>query len=347
MAASPITGLSFGIEMEMLIKPKSNKLVESVAGDAATSSSGDENSKNRNRIKLRENLARMMTIGGIPAGLQTRDYSAWTLADEQTLDEVDGYWRIEFISLILFSNEPWQEHITAFFDLLYMHCDIILTHGCSTHVHVSPAKNGKPLYYTIQQLRTLMKAISFYDEPITRIMPADRKNNQWAQSSLQGPKARPELKTAYSSVPSASWMPLFAIFDQVTMRPMVYLCFGQDRYVSWNFAHVTDACGSVEFRRPPGVNSAKDAEFWIAFTLGFVQNSFETDWDTLKNQSYYPSVGQLSDFAQAGVRRLGPSAAAALRRRLIEEDTSPATVYSKAELESIKKKKTDKKKKSK
>ncbi|KAI0104179.1 putative amidoligase enzyme-domain-containing protein [Nemania sp. FL0031] len=344
MADSASTELLFGIEMEMLVKPK-DKLISHLNGsdwdNTLTSASRDESRKNANRFLLRQAIADMLTDEGTPATLHAEDYSAWTVADERTLDEVDGYWRIEFISNVLSSMEPWSQTIENFFDALHAFCDITLTRGCSMHIHVSPSRTGETPY-TLQQLQRLMKGISFYDDAITRIMPPDRKDNQWAESSFQGPHALSNLKTAYESVPSASWKPLFSIFDKVKLKPMAYICLGENRSVSWNFANVMAACGTVEFRRPPGVKTAKEARFWAAFTLGFVRNSLDTDWAPFNSVVSYLNVKDLENFIRTGALTLGSITLESLGQIPIEENKSLPTVYSASELALIKQKKATK-----
>ncbi|KAI1465084.1 uncharacterized protein F4812DRAFT_439479 [Daldinia caldariorum] len=43
------------------------------------------------------------------------------------------------------------------------------------------------------------------------------------------------------------------------------------KYFAWNLQPSKDGkSGSIEFRRPPGVDTAKKAKHWIAFTMAFV-----------------------------------------------------------------------------
>ncbi|KAF2188329.1 hypothetical protein K469DRAFT_703837 [Zopfia rhizophila CBS 207.26] len=54
-----------------------------------------------------------------------------------------------------------------------------------------------------------------------------------------------------------------------------YVC--PDKHRAWNFLPARETGhGSVEFRRPPGVVTAKKAKHWIAFTMAFVDMAMRT-----------------------------------------------------------------------
>lgn len=53
-----------------------------------------------------------------------------------------------------------------------------------------------------------------------------------------------------------------------------YIC--PDKYRAWNFnPSKTGGSGSIEFRRPPGVVTAKKAKHWIAFAMTFVEMAIQ------------------------------------------------------------------------
>ncbi|KAK6078710.1 swim zinc finger domain protein [Seiridium cupressi] len=266
--------LFFGLEMEMLVRPRSS-----------LQPSLDKAGWNKK------------VVSGDPATTATEDYLALTLADEPSLDEV----------------KP----------------DFYLQQK-----------------YTIVQLRSILNAISFYDAAITQIMPAERKNNLWAQSNVNGEKTPSKIKMAYRAVPQRSWGPLFSIFGSIKMKAMVHREMGQDKYMSWNFGHLMDQCGTIEFRRPPGVRTAADAKHWAAFALGFINMAMtmSNGWAQYGTGTSHPSVESLGKFVRTGIARLGPSCKDALNDRKIAVDISPACVYSAAEIENINRKKSEKNK---
>jgi hypothetical protein len=106
------------------------------------------------------------------------------------------------VSRVLSTNIDWYRELELVFAM---------------HVHVSP-NNPDGSKYTITQLRGILKGLSYFDNAITSIMPAERKENEWAVSNVQGRSAKPKLKNAYALVHTKSWKPLFTIFDKVAKQ---------------------------------------------------------------------------------------------------------------------------------
>ena len=253
--------------------------------------------------------------------------------------------RVEIVSNVIPAKSNWLLNLGLVFEALHGSFNVKLTIGCSMHVHVSPRgpeDTGNDKKYTIAQIKGIMKAVFFFDDAITRIMPADRKENAWAISNAKAPKTPARVRNAYSAVNQKSWGPLFAIIDKVKSTGAVNIELAGNRYMSWNFGNLADQCGTVEFRRPPGVDSADKAMYWVAFTLGFVAGALSTQWIVDQTSTTIPSVIDLGIFIQKGVDTQGEVTAGAADFTRMVEDTSPATVYTVQELEEIERKKTAK-----
>ncbi|KAH6661398.1 hypothetical protein BKA67DRAFT_531451 [Truncatella angustata] len=152
------------------------------------------------------------------------------------------------------TNEDWQREVHLVFSIPEEYCEIKQTVGCFMHIHVAPMQTTDlDQKYAMVQLQIILNVISYYDAAITQIMPA-------------------EGRTIYRPTPTSrrSRKPLFFILEKIKMKPMVYREMGQDKYQSWNFGHLTNQCGNIEFRRPPGVQTAADAKPWTAYTLSFI-----------------------------------------------------------------------------
>lgn len=239
--------------------------------------------------------------------------------------------------------EHWQDEVGRVFRIMDRYCNIQLTKSCSMHVHVSPSVAGidqRP--YTMDNIKNILKAISYFDDAITGIMPADRKVNEYAMSNFQSNEAPPAIRKVYGKVPQDTWKPLFKIFDKAKLVQHVLIEISPSKFMSWNFKHLVQPCGTVEFRRPPGVRSATAANHWVAFTLGFVSEALRADWSPLQNTKDCATVNSLRQFVIEGVKRLEQACQGALITERIVVDNSPPTVYSAAELESIKRKKAAK-----
>ncbi|KAH6855005.1 hypothetical protein B0I37DRAFT_45119 [Chaetomium sp. MPI-CAGE-AT-0009] len=325
---------TFEVELEMLVKPKVGtrlytKLRALNFDPALQPGPGvDDDKKEKNRKAIREALAETLTLAGIATNINGSDYEMWDVKKGPSLSEVvdargGGYWAIKLVSGILSTDNPhWAQEIHDVFAVVLGSFDILLTEGCSTHVHVEPNPE-----WTMSSIHGLMKATGVFDDAIMKIMPAERKMNPWARSSFRdGPlptdKAQPELRKLFEEVPTKTWKPLFAVFERIKTINAVLLTWGQERNVSWNFGCLT-TCKTAEFRRPPGVKTAADAQKWAAFTVAFVCAATKTDWQTpwlsSKNNA---TVAELQSFVAHGLRLLGWENF--LDPSKLTENTSPA-----------------------
>lgn len=122
--------------------------------------------------------------------------------------------RVEFVSRTIPSDDPWQSEFEQLFEFLDTYCWVQQTIGCSMHVHVSPSAKprGKEDKWSTQHLNNIMKALSYFDDPITKAMPPHRKNNPFAasnMSSVEVAKNNPKLPALYEQVQQKTWKPLF------------------------------------------------------------------------------------------------------------------------------------------
>ncbi|KAG9253975.1 uncharacterized protein F5Z01DRAFT_687403 [Emericellopsis atlantica] len=194
------------------------------------------------------------------------------------------------------------------------------------HVHVSPGTTPE-LRYQLPEVKQILKAISYYDEAVTKIVPADRKNNPYAESSFTGLASPAKLRQRFKDVPTLGWTPLFQLFDEQRSKQHVQLeVMTSQRYVSWNFGNLTTTCGTVEFRRQPGVKTAKEAKHRVGITLGFIRAALLTDWGRYKTLKRHGSVQQLRDFVRSGIRTLCNGCVDAVVDVALVEDTNPARV---------------------
>ncbi|KAK4251737.1 putative amidoligase enzyme-domain-containing protein [Corynascus novoguineensis] len=293
--------LSFGVEIELLVCPRGTPSLSPLAPASASSLQTMRPSKHEPKT--------------------------------DNMPEIPRYWRVELVSRVLSTTTDWQNELQAVFEVLHDECKVRLTTGCSMHVHVSPY-DGR---YTAGQLQKICKALCYFDNAITKVMPAERKDNPWATSN--------KLKRAYTLVPAHSWAYIFKLLDKTTPKHVHGMLSGgwrwRSRYCSWNFENVTEACGTIEFRRPPGADSPDSSIHWAAFTLGFVARALATDWAPYASLKTVGSVADLERFILGGISTLGPTMNGALGWRIVE-DTSPPTVLTAEELGAIERKKKNK-----
>ncbi|KAI3343275.1 hypothetical protein F4824DRAFT_3043 [Ustulina deusta] len=221
--------------------------------------------------------------------------------------------------------------------------EITLTTGCAMHIHVSTGTTDQDRY-TMEHVRRILKAMALFDDAITKIMPAHRKDNVWAMSNFQGREAPATLRQEYAAVPTQTWAPLFNRFDKIRMKQMVFMEMEQNRSLSWNFSNLAAQCGTVEFRRPPSVRTAAEAKHWAGVALGFVAQALDTDFNQYIGSSSYLPVNALLTFLDRGIGRLDGTCRGCLNPAAIKEDRSPPMAYTAAQLQAIARKKAEKNK---
>lgn len=229
------------------------------------------------------------------------------------------------VSPILHSGDAsWPTDLETIFRTLDANYHILLTKGCSMHVHVAPKAKDEQApsgsQWTRSDLCLVIKATGVFDDAIMKIMPADRKNNVWARSNfrrltdpttnkVKGP-SNEKLRNAFERVPNDGWRPFFDIIDKpkgrLTQALLRELEMAQDREVSMNFSTIS-SYGTVEFRRPPGVNTSADAQKWAAFAVAFVCASFNPEWDhgSWATVNRHATVKDLQSFIRSGIQLLG------------------------------------------
>jgi hypothetical protein len=228
---------------------------------------------------------------------------------------------VEIVSPIMNATESiWSEHLDTLFEVLDNYFHLTVNPACSTHVHIQPAGG-----WTVTDVRSLFKATAVFDDAITKIMPASRKQTPWARSSFRDitnfdSKNREEvsLKPEISKVEQnlftffkskQTWKQLFDHFDKTIQKNENINLLADMRGVSMNFKSIISNCGTVEFRRPPGVTTAEEARRWAAFALGFVSASLDPKSGLNKQWSSMPgkdnaTVRNLQEFVKNGLMRL-------------------------------------------
>ena len=87
--------LHFGLEMEMLVSPKTSAMRDALTAHGwdhqVRPSSTDEAAKEQNRLALRKAIAQAISGVGIETALRAIGYSIWVVVDEPSLDEIGDY----------------------------------------------------------------------------------------------------------------------------------------------------------------------------------------------------------------------------------------------------------------
>ncbi|KAM7200866.1 putative amidoligase enzyme, partial [Naviculisporaceae sp. PSN 640] len=339
--------LAFGVEIEIFVKPRDN--LEGTAFRACLEDHGWEDyvesnpdsqgfaeslETRSNRDAVRAAIAVALSEGGVDAWAPGFDdmpsYERWSVYNEQ-LSEPPAYWGIELVSRVLHSEDDWQAELDKIFDILETHCEVKTTHSCGTHVHVSPGQGQR---FSDDQLRAVCKGLTYFEQPLLAILPGNRKDNKYCLSNILQPPAEfgPEfeLQSAWQSIPTNSWAPVLEILQKINRGNLESIFGGLGKCSAWNFVRclIEESSGTIECRRPPGIESAQQAKHWTGLVLGLFAESMSIDWsvedERIKSRHDHPSVDELKEFASRGLERLGTTCNSALVNEWMAEDRSRA-----------------------
>ncbi|KAM5442000.1 hypothetical protein MferCBS31731_002829 [Microsporum ferrugineum] len=171
--------LSFGIELELYLKPTSEPLLQLLGSSRFYTKNIDQTQKFE---AVRKVIAAMLTKNFIPEQQirpMTSENGSWLLrysiiSGREILllsnGVLDNLGPCEIVSPILYTDqEDWTEQVDGVFRVLREHCDIKLTTGCAMHVHIAPA-HGK---YSIEQALAVLNGALYYEAPLKGMMPAE------------------------------------------------------------------------------------------------------------------------------------------------------------------------------
>lgn len=152
------------------------------------------------------------------------------------------------------------------------HFAVRLDTTCSTHIHLCWAHGS----HTVEELRSLAKAVVFWEPATAHCAPPSRQDRATAFccSNLKPPV----LAAIFRQHGPIRGLPVaFKAFDDADRDEVINLVC-PSKYIAWNFKPArSGGPGSIQFRRPPGVASAKKMKHWIAFAATFAQLTLKGD----------------------------------------------------------------------
>lgn len=235
-----------------------------------------------------------------------------------------------------FVNNEWIQHTEAIYAKLKEKGikTSVPEDRCSTHIHVSLAAPQKDLAKDLGALKSVAKAIVYFERSIDAVVHrervqsrrckfsnfasafylsklADPTNIEGILASIDGSKIAEEIvnrmcsEVKGSKVPS-DYNPMSPDFDPTKQMPFKRL--EQDRltkYFRWNFLPLIEKeeeprC-TIEFRQPEGSGSAREAIGWRLFAVGFVQAAIVQGVDQAMTKKI-PTMQNLKDFVEQGVK---------------------------------------------
>ncbi|KAM7197907.1 hypothetical protein V8F20_006355 [Naviculisporaceae sp. PSN 640] len=254
----------------MMVRPKDMSLLP--APEASVSE------RRRFAFRLLDNISKSLSAAGYAANVfdpseqDAPDYTLWNVMMDGSLSKAhicDGFYPVEIVTPVLPADKDWARTIDGFWAAMHSEYEFRQDTTCGFHIHIS-LHNG-------------------------RCCPLSRRDNitSFCNSNLRAafPRRLFELHG-----PLVGIKDVFNKIDAFTDRDHLIDFICPSKHCSWNFLPAkTGKPGSIEFRRPPGVTSAKKAKHWIAFTMAFV-------WMSMKfsPQDFINELGWLGNEAGLG-----------------------------------------------
>lgn len=142
-------------------------------------------------------------------------------------------------------------------------CRIESNSSCGFHVHISPPE-GKS--WDLDSLKSICRTIFYFEGAINAILPANRRNNEYAASNLcENSRLRgKDLGKCLRTIDDCH--------NNVDIADLMN--DNGKRYFAWNFTNLY--CGgksTVEFGQAPGVSDESACLPWIEFVVLFINSS--------------------------------------------------------------------------
>ncbi|KAJ5333367.1 putative amidoligase enzyme [Penicillium brevicompactum] len=186
----------------------------------------------------------------------------WSLKTDNSV--VSYEWNtlpLELVSPVLTYDETnaWRDDLHEIFRVLKTVCEIKVNPSCGVHIHIS--RIGEP--WKLETLKELSRNAMYFEKVIDSLLPRHRVGNELLQSSR------------YHSLPLEGRSMLDCVFlvnDCVSVPHLVELMnFQGSRYFAWNLTNMLDTGRqTVEFRQPPGMDTAEAVLQWVEFVVLFL-----------------------------------------------------------------------------
>ncbi|KAI1740847.1 putative amidoligase enzyme-domain-containing protein [Xylaria scruposa] len=259
----PITLYHFGIEIELVAKPR------------------DAQNPLQRQIHYNR-LARSLEVHGLPAKADNLNgryskhpehYDKWWITRDGSLGDPSSS-RIPFeaVSPTFVTSHNWAQDINGFWlELSVVFNTPDASNLSGSHIHVSPYPMKA---FSLSQLKMIAIGIIFYEPLVHELLPECRQHNGYCRKNTLRSR---KLKSMGSDDGDELWHVCRHISKKINdakkLRDFMQKNSGrrEDRNVLWNFDNVLSGrSGSIEFRGGPGLRGPTETHMWISFVLAFI-----------------------------------------------------------------------------
>ncbi|EGD97727.1 hypothetical protein TESG_05128 [Trichophyton tonsurans CBS 112818] len=263
---------SFGVEIELLIKPKPHML----------------------GVAAQHGYACLLWRLPVELYNEDSDYKEkWQVAADASIMAKDGFFGVEIITSILYTDRPWENQLNLFWYTLTDSFEVRGDPSCGTHIHFSPVGG-----FTLAQLKKLTAFVTIFQPAITALIPSGRRGTDWCHANAEVAEG---LRAKYM----AGRPVLLAWIEGFSDKSELWENISPNKTVAWNFRNAREGgCGTVEFRQPPGVVSNAATKRWVAIALALFAAGIEP-W--LAYPVAAPTVEDLKIVLEHSASRIGVS----------------------------------------
>ncbi|KAK5171432.1 uncharacterized protein LTR77_004576 [Saxophila tyrrhenica] len=244
---------SFGIEIEMIAKPKQAGSLSRPQTYYVQFASA---------LRLRGINARADDLSS-SYRKRTEEYTrGWWITKDGSISHTGSAIALGAVSPILFTSKDWEAEIDGLWkaQLEVFRMPEKATE-CGSHVHISP---GTARIWTDEQPRNIAVGVARYEEYLAEMLPVARRDNSYC---LKNTASSTRLRDLCSHDYSGS--ALLAAAKDCSRSELIQL-MQTDRKVVWNFKPAaTGGIGTIEFRGGRHLRGPVRTKRWIAFAVSF------------------------------------------------------------------------------
>ncbi|EZF36597.1 hypothetical protein H112_08960 [Trichophyton rubrum D6] len=226
--------------------------------------------------------------------IEGSDYKErWQVAADASTMAINGFFGVEIITSILYTDRPWENQLNLFWYTLTDSFEVRGDPSCGTHIHFSPVGG-----FTLAQLKKLTAFVTIFQPAITALIPSGRRGTDWCHANAEVAEG---LRAKYM----AGRPVLLAWIEGFSDKSELWENISPNKTVAWNFRNAREGgCGTVEFRQPPGVVSNAATKRWVAIALALFAAGIEP-W--LAYPVAAPTVEDLKIVLEHSASRIGVS----------------------------------------
>ncbi|KZF24818.1 hypothetical protein L228DRAFT_56544 [Xylona heveae TC161] len=298
----------FGIEIETIIKLKPSTHIDLI--DVPTTA----RDKDHNRAAVHRFVAERLgeeSLGVITSHRES-DGKHWFIIYDESVNEADeNMYATEIVSPAFPLNSNWQKELSLVFQILDTYFTTVKDASCGTHVHISRADSD----FSIVNTKPILKACIYFQEAIEKCLPVYRRNANWCCPNVEMSE---ELTELYPRESGQSFKRIFDRVDATTTMEDIVSLFSPSRHATWNLRNILYQRGTIEFRAPPQVLTARSTIHWIAFAVAFLELSTTCSFSRKEQASEPGTLLELRAGIMPALNSLGLSSA--ISSLLVSED---------------------------